>query len=656
MKIDKLAVNNLRVLSNSMITHAGSGHPGIALGAAPILYSLYANIMNYNYKNPNYFNRDRFVLSAGHGSALLYATLHAFGFPISKENLKNFRKINSNLPGHPETKLTPGVDCSTGPLGQGVACAVGMAIAEKHLKEKYNKIDAHLLDNKIYCLASDGDMMEGITYEACSVAGNMQLDNLIVIYDRNKKTIDGSTELTFTENVAKRFRSQQWKVIKVRDGNSVEKITLALLFAKKTINKPTLVIVNTIIGYGSDFSNNEKIHGKPLSVAQSEKLKQNLKIEVNDFELLPEVKEHLEKKANKRLQNCLKHRQIEDKYSKKYQGDYLNFINDFSNKIKYEAIEGLKSLKMNLTGSTRELNHVVLNELGKNQKNLIGGTADVIHSTYAFLDDEQSLNYEHYIGRNIHYGVREHAMAGISNGISLYGGLLSFVSCFLSFYDYLKPSLRMSAFMNLPVLYLFSHDSIYVGQDGPTHQPIEQLSSLRTTPNMFVFRPYNMREIVAAYMTFLQELKPTAIIFGKEIITTENSKLSDCLKGGYILQKAEKPANISLVSTGFDVDLAIRISNKLKEENIFANVVSMPCLKIFEKQSQNYQNSVLSTKIPSFVVEAGNEDTWYKLIKNNGLVFGINTFGTSGAGEDVAKSLNFTLEVIVKKIKEYLSK
>ena len=644
--MENKCVNELRVLSAEMIHKAKSGHTGIALGCAPIIYSLYANVMAVDCDDDKNFNRDRFVLSAGHGSSFLYAMLHGMGFNITINDLKAFRQLNSITSGHPEFGLTSGVDCSTGPLGQGVANAVGMAIAEKYLASKYNKPDCKLIDNHVFCMVGDGCLQEGIAYESLSLAGNLNLNNFTLIYDCNSITIEGSTQLSFTDDIKKRFQAINFDVFVVKNGNSVKDITNALLKAKKS-NRPSIVIVKTSIGYGSELEGSEKIHGIPLTDSQLKNLKIKLQVNKPEFDLTDKVKELLKQKsseAKNRLQSC----NNTEKYKKLYEPEYKEFISCLSGNIKQSVLEKVKKIKLDTAESTRDLNHKIINELDKLIPNLIGGSADVATSTKSYVSLQNPLNKNNYSGKYIHFGVREHAMAGITNGMCLYGGLLPYQSCFLSFVDYLKPALRMAALTKLQQLLVCSHDSIASGEDGPTHQPVEQFATLRAMPNLFVFRPYNATEILAGYYTMLTSKAPTLITVSKDKPEILNSDIDLALKGGYTICE-NKSADVTLVATGSDVGLAIKVSKLLENNKLITRIVSMPCVSIFQKQTYAYRKSVLKDK-PKVFIEASADSIWYKLANKEDLVLTINNFGTSAKPSDVYKYMQFDDDSLKKKI------
>lgn len=637
-------VNNLRVVGCQAITNAKSGHPGVVLSGAPLFYAIFKNL-KVDSGDAKYFNRDFFVNSAGHSSALMYSTMNLFDYFIKKEDLLNFRKINSNTPGHPEIS-TKGVDVSTGPLGQGVANAVGIALAQKHFAKIFNKEDISIFNAKTFCFLGDGCMMEGVAQEAFSLAGTLKLDNLIFVYDRNSKTIEGDINTTFSENIEQKFNAMGFNVFNVKDGNNTLLIEECINKASGQ-SKPTLIVVDTIIGFGSVLENNEKSHGKPFTKEELDELKKNLNVKNVEMEFNKDVKSFVNKIVNKRQKLIEKERKNLEVYSKKYPKSYEKLKRFFSYDFSIDEIINKLNIENNL--SSRENNSIILNEISKVVENLIGGSADVNTSTLVYLKDEGYIN-ESFANRNIHFGVREHSMASICNGFALFGGLIPFMSCYLSFSDYLKPALRMSCLMNLPVMYQFSHDSLTIGEDGPTHQPVEQLVSLRATPNLNVFRPYNITEILAYYKTFFETKSPSVIVVGKDKVTNKKSNLKDALKGGYVIYESEKTPKATILSSGSDVEMAIKIAKKLK----CVRVVSLPCFEVFDKQSERYKSSVL-TDLPKISLEMSSSYSYYKYVQN-GLYLNMNNFGKSGQKEQLIKEFGFDEETLIKKIKKFLKK
>ena len=627
--MDEKIINSIKGLSIDMINVAGSGHPGIALGAAPILYTLYAKHLNISLKDDDWINRDRFVLSAGHGSALLYSILFFAGY-LSIDNLKKFRQINSLTPGHPEIN-TPGVDASTGPLGQGIANAVGMAIASKY----YSKAIDESINYNTYVLCGDGDLMEGISYEAMSIAGNLNLNNLIVLYDSNNITLDGSTSISSIENVELRVRSMAWNYIKVIDGNSVEMISHAISLAKESTDKPTLIEIKTVIGNGSINENTNIVHGKPLSNEDILKLKEKLNLSTKPFNVDNKLLDYFQNEINNRT-------------SKKYdewKNISLNVNVDLNNIVPpfYE----------DMNESMRDTNSKIMNIISDNIISFIGGCADVASSTKAIVNNSyfSKLNYG---GKNICYGIREHAMAGITNGIAL-SGLLPFASTFLSFSDYMKPSIRMSALMNLPVTYVFTHDSIMIGEDGPTHQPIEQLTMLRSIPNLNVYRPSDANEIVGAWNEIIKNKKPSAIVLSRgNVPLLKGSNREDVSKGAYIIRKEKNRLDGIIIATGSEVSIAEKIAFEFEKEKIYLRVVSMPSISLFESNDIKYKESLLPAGYKKIVIEYGSSYSWYKYVYGEKYLININTFGKSGKADDILSNFELDYESVKNRIKKIL--
>lgn len=649
--MDEKIINNIKSLAIDMINKAGSGHPGISLGAATTLYTLYAYHLNASTSDPNWVNRDNFVLSAGHASALLYATLYMAGYNITENDLKNFRHANSKTPGHPEIEVTPGVDVSTGPLGQGVATSVGLALAEKMLKERTKVGNKSLIDHKVYVLVGDGDLMEGISYEALSLAGSLNLNNLVILYDSNNTTLDGSTESVFEENIKERFNSIGFNYELVKDGENIKAINKAL---SKTANqkRPTIIEIRTIIGNGSYLAGTNEVHGKPLSADDIKQLKYNLKI--------PNVEFYVDEIARSEFR-----RKFQERSNTKYQ-EWANIYREISNNQEYlNSIAYIfnKNIKCNFLSydfkidlkkeSTRVTNRKVMNEISKFIPFLIGGTADVSSSTNASLEG-MDVTKNNYSGKNIRYGVREHAMGAISNGLAL-ANFRVFASTFLSFSDYLKPAIRMSALMKLPVIYIFSHDSILVGQDGPTHQPIEQLAMLRSIPNVKVYRPCDLNEIIGSWTSILNDNNtPSVLILSRtDVNQIPTSSKSKTTLGAYIIRKETKLDGI-IIATGTEVETAILLAQLIeKETNYSLRVVSMPSMELFENQPIEYRNDVLPKHKHIFSLEASSYFGWDRYATHN---LGYNKFGVSGTKDEVLKEMNFDFETLKNKIIEELRK
>ncbi len=628
--MDREIVNNIKTLGIDMIDKAGSGHPGIVLSAAPIIYTLYAKHMNVNVNDPLWENRDRFVLSAGHGSALLYATLYMAGF-LSLDDLKKFRRINSKTPGHPEFGVTNGVDMSTGPLGQGLASAVGMAIAGKQLNKKYeipkrSKLgkEQSLFDYHVYVLCGDGDLMEGISYEATSLAGSLKLNNLIVLYDSNDISLDGKTKGVFDDNILERFKALNWNTILVKDGTLISNIDKAIEEAKNS-DKPTLIQIKTILGDGSINENTNKVHGSPLDKDDITKLKLKLKIEPEEFYVDMEAKENFSK-------------QISERSLKKY-----NLFNQLSLELNYTKQDNKIDLShlvfdSNLKESLRVTNGKIMKEIERKLPNFIGGSADLSSSTKTIINN------------NINFGVREHAMGAILNGLAL-SNYHAFGSTFLVFSDYLKPSMRLSALMNLPVTYIFTHDSINIGQDGPTHQPIEQLISLRSIPNMNVFRPADAKEIVGSWEYIINNKKPSCLVLSRnEVSLNKLTNSKSVMYGGYIVRK-ENYLHATIISTGSEVELSIKIADYLYETyKLDIRVVSMPNRELFLNQSKEYQESIVPKGYRTIVIEAGSKYGWEGFVYSDKYLITLDKFGCSGTSEEVLNEMDFSYDKILQKI------
>ncbi len=648
MKSDNLCVNSLRLLAMDEINTAKSGHPGIALGAAPILYSLYAKVLKCTPSAEKHLLRDRFVMSAGHGSALLYATLHSCGFSFTMDDLKSFRSINSRCPGHPEVSADNAIDASTGPLGQGLANAVGMAMAEKHMASIFNKPEFKLFDNYTYCLVGDGCLMEGISHEALSLAGTLKLNKLIVIYDRNHVCLDGSTDEAFTQNTSQIVKGYGFNVIEVKDGNNVDKITAAINKAKKSL-KPTMVIVDTVIGYGSSLAGNHKVHGSPLGEDETLKLRAKLGVVGEPFEINAKAKETFD--GLKEHYDAI-NAEFEERmqtYKRNYPADYriltMYLKNDYSDIDTY-----LKDLENKKT-STRSASGEILNIIADNYSNILGGCADVMSSTKAQVNS--AVYNENPVGRNIMFGVRELGMSAIANGMALYGGLTPYVSTFMVFGDYLKPALRMSALTNLRVLYVLTHDSLYVGKDGPTHQPIEQMAMFRSQPNTYTFRPADLIETAACYSVALNVNKPSVFALTRQDLEPLESSYEKAKMGAYIIKDVEKKPDVILIGTGSEVYTALEVAKQLEESGLGVRVVSMPCMELFDAQADSYKEKIVDRTIPTYSLELSSDMSFYKYI-GVGEVIGTTTFGKSGTPTDVINELKLDVKSIATRIKKQL--
>lgn len=648
--IDQLCVNTIRMLSVEGVEKAKSGHPGMPLGAAPMAYTLWAKVMNHNGKNPNWVNRDRFVLSAGHGSMLLYSLLHLFDYGLTIDDLKEFRQLDSLTPGHPEYGHTKGVEATTGPLGQGISMAVGMAMAEAHLSKIFNRDKFNIIDHYTYVIAGDGDLMEGISNEASSLAGTLKLGKLIVLYDSNSISIEGSTDLAFTENVRKRYEALGWHTLYVEDGNDLISIEKAILEAKKNLNQPSLIEIRTHIGYGTEKQDSASAHGEPLGEHNIEILKKNLGWDYEPFVVPDEVKSLLRDICN---QNENKEKEWNELFAK-YMDEYPELARELKMWLEktvpsdYLDSDNFWSFEKDL--STREASGILINRLAEVIPNLFGGSADLAPSTKTYMKNRKDFSHADYTGSNLHFGVREHAMGAILNGISLHGGLRPFGATFFIFSDYMKPAMRLSSMMKLPVTYVLTHDSIGVGEDGPTHQPIEQLTVFRAQPNFITFRPCDARETAAAWYTAINSTQtPVGIVLSRQTLPLLEGTGKQALKGGYILRKETKKLKLILIASGSEVNLAYKASEKLEEEGIGTRVVSMPSFELFEMQDNEYKEEVLPSKVKARVaVEAGASLSWYKYVGLDGKIVGLDRFGESAPANKLFDKFGFNVENIVR--------
>ncbi len=650
MNYDKVALATLRGLSLDMICKAKSGHPGIALSAAPLVYTLFTRHLNANPEDPNWINRDRFVLSAGHGSSLLYATLHLAGYHIPVEQLMQFRQLGSLTPGHPEYGHTPGVDATSGPLGQGLAQAVGMAMAEAHLAAIYPEGN-RLVNHYTYVLTGDGCLEEGISQEAISIAGYQQLNKLILLYDCNDCTLDGPLSNSSIEDTKKRFEAAKWNVLVVNDGNDIEEIDKAITMAKLARNKPTIIICHTVIGYGSPLAGSNKSHGKAFSAEEVARTKETLGVSFPAFQVNEEAylafKESFIKRGKTKYDAYLA--DCKD-YESKYQDDYHRFVSFMKNDVSPYIFKGAPKYEDGFKDATRNTSQALLNVVAEEIPNLIGGSADVAESVKTNVKIFSDFTPNNRAGQNINFGIREFAMACIQNGMLLHGGLRTYVGCFLVFADYMKPAIRMAAMEKMPAIYLFSHDSVAVGEDGPTHQPIEQLSMLRSIPNVTVFRPGDAVECAAAYhYAFTSTDCPTAIILSRQnLINNPGTSFDGSLKGGYVVSKEQNENQLTIIATGSEVNTAISVQKMLLNIGIDTRVVSIPALDLFDKQSDEYKDEVFSNNYEKRVfLEAGKSDMLYKYAKT---VFGIDRFGESAPSNDVFSDLGYTPEALAEKI------
>ena len=662
MNIEEMSVNAIRVLSADAIQKANSGHPGLPLGTAPVAYELFAKHMNYNPHNPDWVNRDRFVLSGGHGSMLLYSLFHLFGIGnLSLEEVKNFRQFGSLTPGHPEYGHTVGVEATTGPLGQGMAMAVGMAMAEAHLSSVFNKEGFPVVDHYTYVLGGDGCMMEGISSECFSLAGTLGLSKLIVFYDSNNISIEGSTDIAFTEDVVTRFKAFGFQTIEVEDGNDLEAIGKAIEEAKADKTRPSLIKVNTLIGYGCPAKQGKaSAHGEPLGVDNVAALKENINWPCKgDFEVPKEVYDHYKELADNMAKAEDKWNELFAAYVEKYPemkelwDNYFDGydMSDLFNSDEYWA-------KGDKPEATRSTSGTILNMIKKAMPNLIGGSADLAPSNKTNMKDAGDFSKDNYAGTNLHFGVREQAMAAIGNGLALHGGLKAFVATFFVFSDYVKPMARLSALMKLPLTYVFTHDSIGVGEDGPTHEPIEQLAAFRSLPDFTVFRPCDRTETAAAWMYAVEnECGPTGLVLTRQNLPQIEGSSKDALKGGYVIAESENAVpDAIIIASGSEVSLAVNAKEELKKSGIDVRVVSMPSMELFDKQSAEYKESVLPNGVRKRVaVEALSDFGWYKYVGLDGRVIAMEGFGASGPAATLFEHFGFTVDNVVKTVKEVVN-
>lgn len=646
-------IDQIRCIGIDMISAAKSGHPGIVLGAAPIMYTLFAHHLNFDSKKPDFFGRDRFVMSAGHGSALLYATMYVAGYPISLSDLKEFRKLDSITPGHPEYKKTPGVDSTTGPLGQGIATAVGMAIAEAKFENIFNTPKKNMIDYYTYCLCSDGDLMEGVSYEACSLAGTLGLNKLIVLYDSNNICLDGQTDKTFNEDIAMRFVSQGWNVISVPDGENIESISKAIEEAKNSTDKPTLIEVKTTIGKFSKLEGTNKVHGSPLEQDDITSIKEKLKVRDIPFTIsqacMDDMQYLIKERCSKLVANFEKNYQELENDKKEFL-DYLMSEDKQTklNDLVYEPDEELKE-------STRITSYKILNSIVPNHKEMFGGSADLFGANKTYVENISDFSHENRSGGNIFFGVREHAMGAILNGLAL-SGFRPYGSTFLSFSDYMKPAIRLACMMDLPVTYIFSHDSISVGEDGPTHQPIEQLSNLRTIPNLDVFRPADANEVIGTYRAIANKNSgPSAIILSRNTTPIlKNTNVLEVEKGGYIVYEPMKKPDGIIISSGEEVHTCLEVAERLQTKGLQVRVVSVPNLIRFLNQDDEYFESVLPVEVRKIVVEAGTPYIWSSIVFNEKNIISVNTYGESGSKDDLYKKFELDADSLEEKIETLL--
>ncbi|MFS0673963.1 transketolase [Ornithinibacillus sp. 179-J 7C1 HS] len=662
--VEQLSINAIRTLSIDAIEKANSGHPGLPMGAAPMAYTLWTDFMNHNPKNSKWFNRDRFILSAGHGSMLLYSLLHLSGYQVTIDDLKNFRQWGSKTPGHPEVNHTDGVEATTGPLGQGIAMAVGMAMAERHLASKYNKENLPVVDHYTYSLVGDGDLMEGISHEAASLAGHLGLGKLIVLYDSNDISLDGDLNRSFSENTQERFKALGWQVLYVEDGTNIEEIKKAISTAQANSEQPTLIEIKTIIGYGSpNKSASSAVHGAPLGEDEVKLTKDFYGWEHEPFHVPEEVYADFNEKV---VKSGVEKEAAWNSLLGQYEEQYPELAKEFKLAINGELPEGWESSIPTFEAgkdklATRESSGKVLNAVAKAVPNFLGGSADLAGSNKTTINGEEDFTRNDYTGRNIWFGVREHAMGAALNGMALHGGLKVYGGTFFVFNDYLRPSIRLAAIMNQPVTYVLTHDSIAVGEDGPTHEPVEHLAALRAMPGLSTIRPADGNETAAAWRLAVESTDtPTALVLTRQALPTlEGTKehaYEGVKKGAYIISDSEKETpDALLLATGSEVQLAVQAKSELKAKGIDVRVVSMPSWDRFEKQDASYKNSVIPSNVKARVaVEMGSTLGWERYVGLDGKVLGIDRFGASAPGNEVIEQYGFTVENVVKAVEEVL--
>lgn len=651
MNIDNLTINTIRFLCADSVQKANSGHPGLPLGIAPTAYTLFAKYLKHNPKNPEFIDRDRFVLSAGHGSTLIYSLLNIFGYGVTVDDLKNFRQFKSLTPGHPEYKHTKGVEITTGPLGQGIANAVGMAIAENKLATKFNRDGFKVVDHYTYAICGDGCLNEGISAEAASLAGTLGLNKLIILYDSNNITIEGDTSIAFRENVAMRFKAYDFNVLLVEDGNDTNSIEKAIEKAKES-DKPTIIEIKTKIGYGSpNKAGKSSAHGEPLGIEEIKLAKKALGFDYNeDFAVPNEVIENMKKNQEKFSLVEENYNNMFEQYKKAYPELAKEWSVYFDENINVDLLNNEDFWNNSGDLATRISSEVVLNKVAKLIPNIIGGSADLAPSTKTIMKDRGDYSKETPNGDNLHFGIREHAMTAIANGIYVHGGFKVYIAGFFVFSDYMKPAMRLSAIMQLPIINIMTHDSIGVGEDGPTHQPIEQLAALRSIPNFTVIRPCDSNETSAAwYLALTRTNSPTAIVLSRQNLKLLKETGKSAIKGGYILKDSENP-DIILIATGSEVALIYEAYDILKTKGKNPRIVSMPSMEVFEEQSDEYKESVLPKHIRKrLAVEAASSFGWHKYTGIDGDILAMDTFGASAPANELFVEYGFTVENVVEK-------
>ncbi len=651
-RTDQLCINTLRFLAVDMVEAANSGHPGLPLGAAPMAHVLWSRFLNHNPRNPDWFNRDRFILSAGHGSALLYRLLHLHGYDLALEELRNFRQWGSKTPGHPENGLTPGVECTSGPLGQGFAMGVGMAMTEKFLAEKYNRSGFNIIDHYTYAIVSDGDLMEGVSSEASSLAGHWGIGKLIYLYDSNRISIEGSTDLAFTEDVKSRFRSYGWQVVNVDDGTDLDAIEQAISGARQDADHPSLVMIRTNIGYGSPKQDDASAHGAPLGPEAAQATREKLEWpDEPSFHIPEEVSDF---HAGRLESLASKEKEWKD-LLEAYGTEHTELANSLTRVMAGELPEAWRETLPTFSTdegplATRSASGQTLNRLAEKIDNFIGGSADLSPSNMTVLSEKETFGLNGDWGPNIHFGVREHAMAAICNGAALHGGVVPYAGTFLVFADYMRPALRLAAIMQTKTIFIFTHDSIGVGEDGPTHQPIEHIMALRAIPGLTVLRPADANETALAWQTALETDGPVAMLLTRQKLPVINPApaADEFSRGAYILSESDGVPDVVLVATGSEVALAMASKEALETDSLSIRVVSMPSWELFESQPEGYRLELFPPDVQTLAIEAGITQGWQKYTDN---VMGLDHFGASAPGWVVFEKLGFTVDNVVERIK-----
>ncbi|MDQ0190023.1 transketolase [Alicyclobacillus cycloheptanicus] len=656
--VDELAVSAIRALSIDAIEKANSGHPGLPLGAAPMAYVLWSRFLRYNPQQPDWFNRDRFVLSAGHGSMLLYSLLHLAGYDVTIDDLKAFRQWGSKTPGHPEFGHTPGVDATAGPLGQGLAMAVGMAMAERFLAARFNQPGHEVVDHYTYVIAGDGDLMEGITSEASSLAGHLGLSKLIVLYDSNDISLDGPTSWTFTENVAERYRAYGWNVLRVEDGNNMDAIEEALRQARGDRSRPTLIEVKTVIGYGAPKKQGTKsAHGEPLGAEEAAKAKETYGWPHEPFHVPEAVRAHFAALREVKVEQHKAWEAAFEAYGQAYPELAQQLVDAIHGRVRVPWDDVMPAFEGSV--ATRDAFGKVANAIAPHVPTLLGGSADLSGSNKTMLADEDHFSKDNYAGRNVFYGVREHAMGAMLNGITLHGGVFPYDGTFLVFCDYMRPALRLAALMKQPVLHVFTHDSIAVGEDGPTHEPVEQLASLRAIPGLKVFRPADATETGWAVRYALEHRDgPVALVLSRQklpVLEEVKEKGSLFYRGAYVLFQHGAGDKLVLMASGSEVQLVLEAGKTLAKEGVAVRVVNVPSMELFDAQDAAYRESVLPTSVRNRVaVEMAHPMPWYKYVGDHGRILGLDHFGASAPGDVVVRAFGFTTENVIGIARELL--